>query len=104
MDERENMAVPVTRGELRQEIAKLDQKLEIWGGALADRISKVEQRLDRLEKRVDGLYVELARHTQAILEALQGRLTAFDEKYADLPGRVARLERKVFAPKRSPRR
>ena len=101
MDEHENMALPVTRGELREELAKFEQKfdrkLEIWGGALADRISKLEQ-------RVDGLYVELARHTQAILEVLQGRVSAFDEKYTDLPGRVTRLERKVFAPKRSPRR
>ena len=98
MDEHEDMTAPVTRGELREELAKLekrfDLKLEVWGGALADRISRLEK----------TLYTELARHTNAILEALQGRVSVIDEKYADLPGRVAKLERKVFAPKRTPRR
>ena len=97
MDE-QDMAAPVTRGELREELAKLDLKIEVWGGALADRISKLEKRVEHL------LYTELARHTNAILEALQGRVSVIDEKYADLPGRVAKLERKVFAPKRTPRR
>ena len=118
MDEQADMAAPVTRGELREELAKLELKIEVWGGALADRIGKLEtrvgklekrfdaleKRFDALEKRVDGLYHELARHTNAILEAIQGRVSVIDEKYADLPGRVARLEREVFAPKRTPRR
>ena len=102
MDEQADMAAPLTRGELREELAKLEQrfdlKLEVWGGALADRITKLEKRFEHL------LSTELARHTNAILEALQGRVSVIDEKYADLPGRVAKLERKVFAPKRTPRR
>ena len=100
--EEQDMVTPVTRGELREELGKLerrfDLKLETWGGALADRITKLEKRFEHL------LYTELARHTNAILEALRGRVSVIDEKYADLPGRVARLERKVFASKRTPRR
>lgn len=41
-----------------------------------------------------------ARHTRAIQEAMSTQISAVDEKYADLPARVSRLEAKVFAPKR----
>jgi hypothetical protein len=95
-----DMSTPVTRGELREEIEqleirleeKLEQKLahmatkvdlEIWGGALLER-----------------LMTELARHTRAIQEAMATQISVVDEKYADLPGRVSRLETTVFVPRR----
>jgi hypothetical protein len=109
-----DMSSPVTRGELREELAqleirleakleskleaklesklesKLDQKLEMWGGALLARIAGSERRL----------LAELARHCNSIQESLSKQLSVIDEKYADLPVRVTRLEAKVFARKR----
>jgi hypothetical protein len=112
-----DMSTPVTRGELREELAQLehrfdgklegletridgkleglekriehkfDGKLDLWGGALLARI--VES-----EKRVLG---ELARHTQAVLESMTKQISAVDEKYQDLPGRTERLEAEVHA-------
>jgi chromosome segregation ATPase len=140
-----DMSTPVTRGELRAELAQfeihLDQKLEqrlaplatkaeleIWRGALLARIESGEQRLirridgleqrfdgleqrfdgleqrfDGLEQRFDGLeqrlLTELARHTRAIYESISTLISIIDEKYADLPPRMSRLEAEVFAPK-----
>ena len=106
-----DMSTPVTRGELREEIERLeirlDQKLdrldqqfdqkfaqmankmatkadlEIWGGALLER-----------------LLTELARHTKASQEEMLMRISAIDDKYADLPARMNRLEAAVFPTKR----
>jgi chromosome segregation ATPase len=112
-----DMSTPVTRGELREEIERveirlerveirldrLDQKvaqmatvmatkadLEIWGGALLARIESGQQRM----------LAELARHAKAIQEAMSTQISAIDEKYADLPARVSRLETAVFVPER----
>jgi ubiquinone biosynthesis protein UbiJ len=104
-----DMSTPVTRGELREEFArfeikvdqkldqlerrldlKFDQKLEIWGGALVARIADSERRM----------IAELARHCNAMQEALSKQISVIDEKYSDLPARMRRLEAKVFAPRR----
>jgi len=117
MAKRSDMSKPVTRGELVEDLESFDQKLdrkldrkldqyatkadlEIWGGALSARIGGVETRLDRVEAKVDGLYGELARHTQAILEAMSTQISVVDEKYADLPDRVSHLERDASRPRR----
>ena len=42
---------------------------------------------------------ELARHTRASYEDASTQISVIDEKYADLPGRVSRLETTVLAPK-----
>ena len=63
--------------------AEMDHRFEIWGGALLDRISKSEQHV----------LSELARHANAIQESLRVQIVAVDDKYADLPERVSRLER-----------
>jgi hypothetical protein len=78
--------------------------LELWGGALLARIESNEQRLEqRLIERIDGteqrLSAELARHVGAIHESMVAWFAASDEKYADLPGRMKRVEAAVFAPK-----
>lgn len=48
------------------------------------------------EKR---LLAELARHTRASHEEMSTQVSVIDEKYADLPTRVSRLETEVFATK-----
>jgi hypothetical protein len=46
------------------------------------------------------LLAELARHTNASQESMSKEISVVDEKYADLPGRVSRLESEVVARKR----
>ena len=83
---------------------RFDQKLEIWGGALLARIETSEQRmvatmqasLDAQERR---LLAELARHAGAIQESVSMQIRVIDEKYADLPARMSRVEAAVFGPK-----
>jgi chaperonin cofactor prefoldin len=117
-----DMSTPVTRGELREEIErleirleqKLDQKLEqkldqklahmatkadleIWGGALHMAMkTNFEIWGGALFER---LLTELARHVKAVQESLPIQVSAIDDKYADLPARVSHLEAAVFAPK-----
>ena len=80
-----DMSTPVTRGELRDELShlerKLDNKLDLWGGALLARIAESEKRVLN----------ELARHTQAVFESMPKQISVVDEKYKDLPERTARL-------------
>jgi hypothetical protein len=137
-----DMSTPVTRGELREELAlleqkieqkleqkleqKFDQKLELWGGALLARITESDQRAKESEQRLlariteseqraieseqralarateseQRMLTEIARHIRAANEAMIAQLSVIDEKYTDLPGRVRRLETKVFAAKR----
>lgn len=90
------MASPVTRQELQDAIAPLATKqelreaiaaaveplptkrdLELWGGALFERM------LD-----------ELGRMIRAAQEETRTWIAAVDDKYRDLPERVARLEAK----------
>jgi hypothetical protein len=80
---------------LAQTATKIE--LELWGGALLERIKSGEQ---RLEQRIDRLSEELARHANAICETLTAQIAASAEAYADLPGRVKRLEAAVFTPRR----
>ena len=115
-----DMSTPVTRGELREELEQLKQQfelrlaplatkaeLEIWGGALLERIKSSEQQLteriksseQQLIRTEQRLHVELARHATALYESLATLIVASNEEYADLPKRVGRLETAVFAPK-----
>ena len=111
-----DMSRPVTRGELRDELAqferkfddklerlerKLDNNLGLWGGALAAQISELAAGMSELaaqmresEKR---MFNELARHSHAGFESMTRGISAVDEKYNDLPARVARLEVEVDA-------
>ncbi|HEY0479252.1 MAG TPA: hypothetical protein VGD37_17155 [Kofleriaceae bacterium] len=111
-----DMSAPVTRGELRAELAQLDQKfdqkLEFWGGALLARITESERqaqaRITESEQRLQAriteseqrLLTELGRHTRAIQETMTAQISVIDEKYADLPARVRRLEAKASALRR----
>ncbi|HEX7837720.1 MAG TPA: hypothetical protein VF469_09670 [Kofleriaceae bacterium] len=105
MTDTTDMSTPVTRGELREELAALATKaeLEIWGGALLERIKASEQQLiERIDRTEQRLHVELARHAKALYESMAALISASGEKYQDLPGRVSRLEAAVFAPKQVP--
>jgi hypothetical protein len=101
-----NMSAPVTRGELKEELERLRSELaskaelqqailaaradlEIWGGALRAHIDRGLQQLQ----------IDLARHANALHESMAAMIRGLDDKYADLPGRVGRLESAVFAPK-----
>jgi len=70
---------------LEKKLAHLATKadLDIWGGALLER-----------------LLTEIARHTRAVQEAMSTQISVIDDKYADLPARVTNLESSVFPPAR----
>ena len=127
-----DMSTPVTRGELRAELAAAiaplatkaelaplatkaelaaaiaplatKTELEHWGGALLARIESLERRFDGFERRFDGLeqrlHAELARHATAMCEMMSKQISVIDERYADLPPRVHRLETEAFGPTR----
>ena len=112
----EKLASLVTKAELEERLAPLATKIELehWGGALLARITAGEQRTIRLEHRIDELehrmieriegseqrlLTELARHARAIQEAVSTQISVIDEKYANLPARVKRLETRVFRTK-----
>jgi len=126
MDDSTDMSIPVTRGEFLEAFAQLEVRLErleqrleqkfeqkldhlatkvrveleIWGGALLARIEAGERRQPEwaasLEQR---LLTDLARHTKAACEMMAMQISAIDDKYAELPGRVSRLEATVFPPR-----
>ena len=98
---------------VREEISQLRTEaranLEIWGGAL---LARIEARFDQCATRDEladtrkeivelrkemlameqRLGIDLARHVKAIQESLSVQVSVVDEKYADLPDRVTRLE------------
>jgi hypothetical protein len=106
-----DMSTPVTRGELRKELGRFANELgkvfatktelEMWGGALLARIESGEKRLTErlighMEQMEQRLRVDLGSHAKAHHEAMTMQISAMDDKYTDLPGRVGRLEAKVF--------
>ena len=122
MAKRSDMSHPVTRGELREELApyatkldlerfatkvdlerfatKLDLEryatkldLETWGFALKDHL---DANFARFAKQISD---DLARQVRVIDERQRTEFVAVDDQYKDLPGRVAKLEAEVFPPK-----
>lgn len=112
MTERD-MTGPVTRGELHE-------ALEMWGGALEARVAaRYEPRFEAIDRRfdaVDARFDELrslimTTATMLIdrmnamwdpLRELPARVSAIEN--AKLPGRVAKLETRVFAKRRASKR
>jgi exonuclease VII large subunit len=102
------------RQALQLEVSKLATKheLEMWGGALLARIETGERRLvkelNRLNERIgsteqrlnERMRVELARHSKANHESMVTLISAIDDKYKDLPGRMKRLETMMRPPRR----
>ena len=75
---------------------KFDHKLDLWGGAMLARIAVSENHLRDLALHVvaseQRLSAELARHVGALQASRSLQLSAFEDKYCDLPARVRRLE------------
>jgi hypothetical protein len=122
-----NMSTPVTRGELREEIANMATKVDLANMAikadlanmaikadlanmatkadLANMATKADLANMATKARADldiwggALLAELARHTRASQEEMSTQISTFDDKYADLPARVTHLETAVFARK-----
>jgi hypothetical protein len=84
-----------TKQELEHAVSQLatKQELEWWGGALLARLEPFQG----MEQRI---LAELGRHTNASQESMSKEISVIDEKYADLPGRVTRLESEVLARRR----
>jgi hypothetical protein len=129
----EDMSTPVTRGELREEIQRLDDRLDHLDQKFEQRLAQMATKADLAQMAtkadlaqmatkadlaemaskmatkadleiwggalLERLLIELARHTKASQEALSTQVSTFDDKYADLPARVSRLEAAMFAPK-----
>jgi BMFP domain-containing protein YqiC len=111
-----DMSTPVTRGELRDELAQLESRVDdkldrlerkfdnnlcLWGEALAAQIREsaaqtaaqmAAQMAAQIRESEKRLLNELARHVQAVFESMTKMISVVDEKYNDLPARVARLE------------
>jgi hypothetical protein len=99
---RNGMAKPVTRAELRAELAKYPTKtflrkelakyatkqdLEAWGHALHDSLSR--KIVTEVAAQVGA---QIAHFAKVIQESTRQLFIALDDKYKDLPERVARLE------------
>jgi hypothetical protein len=72
----------VTKPQLDEALAAQDQRFDAKLAALGNAM------LDKFEQ----LSAELAGHAKAIQESVAGQIKVVDEKYADLPARVAALE------------
>ena len=102
------MSRPVTRAELREELASYATKADLaeLKAELANHPTTDEMRtaLDALVARLrDAIHesrhalaaqlsAEIARAFRAIDDSVAQRLTGFEDKYRDLPARVSRLE------------
>ena len=92
-----------TKTELREETDKIRAEmatktdLEVLGRALLARIESGEHRLStQMNDMEQRLHLELAGYARAHHEQMVSLISIIDEKYADLPGRVKRLEGAVF--------
>lgn len=109
------MTAHLTRGELRAELELRDKRFD----AIDQRFDKMDQRFDDFEQRMihslgqiviavsddlgrqirasneqlrRELGADLTQQIQASEERLRGEIRGLDDKYRDLPERVARLE------------
>ncbi len=86
-----------TREELHHELAGFATKadLELWGSAIMERTSA------EIRTEVRAIKTDVQQVVQAALEQFQSYVRTSTEPYQDLPGRVTRLEAKVFPPRRA---
>jgi hypothetical protein len=96
-----DMSTPVTRGELIDAMSTMARGLI---EQIEMRFQEFRQELNKDIARHLGAFREdfrqelnkdIARHLGAYHEAMLTQISVIDEKYADVPGRVARLEAKV---------
>jgi chromosome segregation ATPase len=69
---------------------RLEQRMDLWGHALRAELTRLFR--EQLVAIQQQLSIELARHSRANAEDLTKRIAAVDDKYRDLPPRVAALE------------
>jgi exonuclease VII large subunit len=98
------MSTPVTRGELLTALAELDKKfatkadLDLWGGAIVDRLMVNERRIAELDARLTARIDELDARLTARIDELNARLTArIDELDARLTARIDELDARLTA-------
>lgn len=86
MSNEQDMDAPVTRRELKEELAAFEERLE-------QRFDDFEQKLEqKLDERFSKMLAELAQHVNAGLEQTRIWFGVIDDKYKDLPPRVTTLE------------
>jgi hypothetical protein len=105
------MSSPITRQILVDELQKFvtreafDQRLEQVDkrfDAIDKRFGQVDDQFAQIRAALHELGADLARHATAIQENVSAQIRIIDEKYADLPDRVARLEHHMLpAPRRT---
>ena len=103
MNENEmDLDAPATRRDLKDLASDLRRELretrdDLKNFATRDDLKNFATRddLNNVRREIDG---DFARHTNTILDEIRGWIRALDDKYRDLPGRVAKLENVVFSP------
>src|SRR3954464_9648904 len=108
MAEHDEMASPVTRGELREELqlvrgelreelqlvrGELREELQLVRGELREELQSFEQRmLERMEQRMDERFAAASRdnaqYIRSMEESLLARMTALLDPHRDIPARV----------------
>jgi hypothetical protein len=73
----------------KEDLAKLDHKVDTHFGALLDRLLSLESFVRSFARTLPA---EFERRARAISEDVRIWVKVVDEKYADLPARVAQLE------------
>ncbi len=90
--ETDQMPEFVTRTEFQMALLKVDQRFD----AVDQRFDAVDQRFDTFEQRFDTfeqrLSSQIARMFGAFEENMRREFRVLDDKYNDLPPRVARIE------------
>jgi hypothetical protein len=84
--------------EERLEPLATKKDLETWGGALLEELKKriAEGLKGGLTEIKEALSTELGKHVKSMEETFAKQVSAFDDKYKELPWRVNRLEGAVF--------
>jgi DNA integrity scanning protein DisA with diadenylate cyclase activity len=105
-------AKAVTRADLGEDLDRFEQKLDkkldkMFDEKLEPYVTKVDlqrelsrfvtiERFDSTMRvvlnAIEGMRLELGQHVLAIMEQLGAQVGAVDDKYRDLPDRVAKLE------------
>jgi hypothetical protein len=83
-----------TKQDLQEALARCatNEKLDLFIGATAARFMSIEAQLQEVMEILKQIPAEFARHARSISEDFTRQIQVVDEKYDDLPRRVAVLE------------
>lgn len=118
MSEHAEMERPVTYREFKHEITRIDERFDGIDRvlervvdrlvALEDRVTTgfraMDERFRALDERFRAMNERITTEARAAIEWGVAQIRSHDDKHKDLPPRVAKLEAKVFPPKRARRR